>query len=157
MKVQTAAIVVLVVAGVGTLLWLAVSGMQKTQADGRHLDETLVAEYCGLVAQGRAGDAYDRCFNRGYQRQATRQEFVAAHEKRRSELGALLDRRLLLVEESRNLFSRERRLQLRYELRYEKTQTPQVLYLVADDTDGAFLIEGTYRETAGETFDALIW
>jgi hypothetical protein len=119
------------------------------------LDEKLVGVYCDLVAAERAGEAYDRCLARSYREEVAREAFIAAHAKRRREVGAVQGRKVIHTQETSNLFDGERRTYLRYEVAYPAG--PQYLDVVLTDADGEFKIEGTYRQNAGETLDFVLW
>jgi hypothetical protein len=141
-----------VVAG---LVWLAIRGGAKDQEAVREIDRTVVAEYARLVAEGRFAEAHEKCLAASYRRAAPLEKFVAAHEKRRLELGPLQGCKLLRFTAHRNLFSPRRELQLLYELTYPGGPRPE--YVTVDDVDGAWRIEGTYHLSAGGTFDFMVW
>lgn len=137
------------------LLVLARRGMGRDWETARQADAGVVEEYCRLVATERYREAWERCLSSGRRSASDAASFEAAHRKRRADVGALQGRRLLRVDASRNLFSRERRLVLQYELTYAGRTEPRAL--VVDDADGTFLVDGTYTSGAGETLDAFLW
>ena len=164
--------IVAVVAGAVLLLVIILAGCKGNKPprpSPMELDEKLVGVYCDLVAAGQADEAYDRCLARAYRQEASREKFVAAHAKRRQEMGAILGRKMLHYTETNNLFDGERRTYIYYEITYSAGPQYLVVVLTDDqaatgadvwaltDIDGDFKIEGTYRENAGETLDFLLW
>lgn len=147
--VATGAVLLLVIILAGC------KGNKPPRPSPMELDEKLVGVYCDLVATEQAGEAYDRCLALGYRQEVSREKFVAAHAKRRQEVGAVLGRKMLHYTETNNLFDGERRTNIRYEIMY--AGGPQYYEIVLTDIDGEFKIEGTYRENAGETLDFLLW
>lgn len=148
-------VLLLLVAAGAAVFWLARRGFTADDGIVREADRTVVAEYVRLVGEGRYAEAWERCLAKSYREEVPREKFVAAHEKRRAETGALAGAKLLRQQVSRNLFTRTRTLHLLYELSYPGRTVPE--YAVLNDADGAFLIEGTYHENAGETLDFLLW
>ncbi|HRY43168.1 MAG TPA: hypothetical protein P5164_04395 [Thermoanaerobaculia bacterium] len=148
--------VLLLLVAVGAVVFrLARRGTVSDDAIVRDADRTVVAEYVRLVGEGKYAEAWERCLTKSYRDEVPREKFVAAHEKRRAETGALAGAKLLRPRVSRNLFTRTRTLHLLYELSYSGKSVPE--YAVLNDADGAFRIEGTYHEAAGETLDFLLW
>jgi hypothetical protein len=147
-------LVLLLAAGVVVFL-VARRGMTADADIVREIDRTVMAEYIRLVGEGRLGEAWDSCLAKSYRDEVPREKFVAAHEKRRAEAGPLAGAKLLRHSVHRNLFSKTREFQLLYELTYPGGVQPQ--YVVVNDADGAFRIEGTYHMTAGETLSFLLW
>lgn len=146
---------VAIAAGIAGLVWAAIRGQGRDQQVAEEADRTVVADYCRLVGGGRFGEAWDTCLAASYRKEVPRERFVAAHEKRRAELGALQGCRLLRASLHRNLFSRTRELHLLYELRYPGRVEREHAKL--DDADGSWRLEGTYRLGAGDTYDFLLW
>lgn len=141
---------------VGVVVFLvARRGMTADVDIVREVDRTVMAEYVRLVGEGKYGEAWEKCLAKSYREEVPREKFVAAHEKRRRETGPLGGAKLLRHSVQRNLFSKTRELHLLYELSYPAGTQPQVA--VVNDADGAFRIEGTYHEGAGETLDFLLW
>ena len=153
----SASLVYSVVAGllVALLLLLAVRGMRRDQEMANEVDRTLMAGYVRLVGEGRFAQAWETCLSSSYRKNAPLERFVAAHEKRRKETGGLQGGRLLRSQASRSLFSKVRELQLLYELSYPGGVERN--YVVLNDADGAFRVDGTYCMTAGETLSFLLW
>ena len=147
-------LVLLLVVGAG-VFWFARRGMKADLEVVREIDRTVMADYVRLVGEGKFGEAWETCLAKSYRDEVPREKFVSAHEKRRAEAGALQGAKLLRHSAHRNLFSRTRTFHLLYELSYPAGPQPQ--YAVVDDADGAFRIEGTYHEGAGDTLDFLLW
>ena len=145
---------VLLAVGVVVLL-VARRGMKADVDVVREVDRTVMAEYVRLVGEGKYGEAWEKCLTKSYREEVPREKFVAAHEKRRAEVGALGGAKLLRHSTHRNLFSKTRTHHLLYELSYPAGTQPQVA--IVNDADGAFRIEGTYHEGAGETLGFLLW
>ncbi len=137
------------------VVWTAIRGMGKDQDVAGEVDRTVMAEYCRLVGAGEFARAWETCLTASYREEVPREKFVAAHEKRRAEVGALGGCRLLRASLHRNLFSKTRELQLLYELTYPGGVKNE--YATVNDADGSWRIEGTYHMTAGETLDFLLW
>ncbi len=137
------------------VVWLAVRGQGMDQAVAGDIDRGVMADYCRSIAEGRFADAWDTCLSTSYQAEVSRERFVAAHEKRRAEYGALGSCRLLRAQLHRNLFSRTRELDLLYELTYPGRVERE--YAKVNDTDGRWRIEGTYHLSAAETYDFRLW
>ena len=140
---------------VGVVVFLLARRGMKADVDVvREIDRTVMAEYVRLVGEGKYGEAWEKCLTKSYREEVPREKFVAAHEKRRAEAGALGGAKLLRHSTHRNLFSKTRTHHLLYELSYPAGAQPQVA--VVNDADGTFRIEGTYHET-GETLGFLLW
>ncbi len=144
----------LLAVGVAVFL-VARRGMTADVDVVREIDRTVMADYVRLVGEGKYGEAWEKCLAKSYREEVPREKFVAAHEKRRAEAGALGGAKLLRHSTHRNLFSKTRTHHLLYELSYPAGTQPQVA--IVNDADGAFRIEGTYHEGAGETLDFLLW
>lgn len=142
-------------AAIAGLVWAALRGQRRDQDVAAEADRTVVAEYCRLVGAGRYAEAWESCLAGSYRREVPRAEFVAAHEKRRAELGPLGGCRLLRASLHRSLFSRTRELQLLYELTYPGRVERE--YAKVDDADGTWKIEGTYHLGAADTLDFRLW
>jgi hypothetical protein len=119
------------------------------------IDRTVMADYCRLVGAGRFAEAWDACLSTGYREEVGRDTFVAAHGRRRADVGALGGCRLVRADLHRNLFSRTRELHLLYELTYPGRVDRE--YATVTDADGAWRISGTYHLGAGDTYDFLLW
>jgi hypothetical protein len=148
-------LVVLGVAAVAAVLVLSVSGMRAAAAQGGELDRTLVERYCRLVAEERYAEAWQECLTDAYRGNLPVEDFAAAHRKRRAEDGVIAGRELLHVQSSRNLFSRERRLQLLYRLVSASGERTRVL--IVSDADGGMRVDGTYTESPSETLTFEVW
>ena len=146
------ALIVAVIAGVA---WFAVRGMGRDQDVAREIDRTVMPEYCRLVGTGQFAQTWERCLSASYRKAVALEAFVAAHEKRRRDIGALGGCRLLRASLHRTLFSKTREVHLLYELNYPGSVRTE--YAVVNDADGAWRIEGTYHLNAGEALDALVW
>lgn len=144
-----------IAAVIGGVVWAAIRGQGKDQEVAAEIDRGVMAEYGRLVGEGRFAEAWERCLTASYRDEVPREKFVAAHEKRRAELGALGGGRLLRADLSRNLFSKTRELHLLYELTYPGRVERE--YAKVNDADGSWRIEGTYHLNAGETYDFLLW
>ncbi len=140
--------------GIG-LLALSSCGMAKDRDGANEIDRTLMSEYIRLVGEGRFAQAWETCLSAKYRKEAPLEKLVAAHEKRQKEAGRLQGGRLLRFQASRSLFSKAREHQLLYELSYPGGVQQQ--YVVVNDADGVYRIEGTYHMTAGETLSFLLW
>lgn len=115
------------------------------------IDRTLVDAYCRLVAQGKYAEAYAQCLTTAYRREVSRDEFAQAQRKRREEAGVLQGRELLRMKAGTSLFSGVRELQLLYLLRYPGGEERN--YMVVDDADGEYRIDGTYvKPVSGLSF-----
>lgn len=148
-------VLLLLAAAGAAVFWFSRRGFRADDEIVREADRTVVAEYVRLVGEGKYAEAWERCLAKSYREEVPREKFVAAHERRRVETGALAGAKLLRQQVSRNLFTRTRTLHLLYELSYPGRTAPE--YAVLNDADGTFRIEGTYHETAGETLDFLLW
>jgi hypothetical protein len=144
-----------IAAVIAVAVWVGVRGQRGDQAFAAEIDRGVMADYCRLVGAGQFAGAWDSCLSRRYQADVTREKFVAAHEKRRAEAGALGGCRLLRADLQRNLFSRTRELWLLYELTYPGRVERE--YAKIDDADGTWRIEGTYHLNAGDTYDFTLW
>ncbi len=137
------------------LVWASVRGQGKDERVAEEADRTVMAEYLRLVGEGRYAEAWERCLAASYRQEVAREAFVAAHERRRAETGALAGGRLLRASLHRNLFSSTRELHLLYELTYPGRVERQ--HAVVNDADGAWRVEGTYHLNAADTYDFLLW
>lgn len=140
---------------IGAVVWVAIRGQGKDYLLAEEADRSVVSDYCRLVGEGRYAEAWEKCLTASYRDEVPREKFVAAHEKRRAETGALTGCRLLRADLTRNLFSKTREIHLLYELTYPGREA--VEYAKVNDADGSWRIEGTYHLTAGETYDFLLW
>jgi hypothetical protein len=147
-------LVLLLAVGAG-VFWLARRGMTGDRDVALEVDRTVMAEYVRLVGEGKYADAWETCLTKSYRDEVPRDKFVAAHEKRRADVGPLGGAELLRFSLHRNLFSRTREVRLLYDLSYPGGTQPQRVIL--NDADGAFRIEGTYHEGASETLSFLLW
>jgi hypothetical protein len=144
-----------VAVAIAAVVWIAMRGMGKDQVVAGEIDRTVMAEYCRLVGAGEFAKAWETCLSASYRGEVPLEKFVAAHEKRRAEVGVLGGCRLLRASLHRNLFSKTRELQLLYELVYPGGVRTE--YATVNDADGSWRIEGTYHLGAGETFTFLLW
>lgn len=155
----TPAVGLLVALAIAAVLGLAVRAAIRGQGRDHVLaaeaDRGVVSDYCRFVGEGRFAEAWERCLAASYRHEVPQERFVSAHEKRRSEVGALTGCRLLRADLTRNLFSRTRELHLLYELTYPGRVERE--YAKVNDADGSWRIEGTYHLNAGETYDFLLW
>jgi hypothetical protein len=147
-------LVLLLAVGAG-VFWLTRRGVTSEGDVVREIDRTVMAEYVRLVGEGKYSDAWERCLTKSYREEVPREKFVAAHEKRRAEVGRLGGAELLRHSLHRTLFSKTREVHLLYGLSYPGGTQPERVIL--NDADGAFRIEGTYHEGANETLDFLLW
>jgi hypothetical protein len=143
------------VACVGLLALAAACGGKGPKMSAREVDATVVENYCRFVAEGNYKDAYEQCLTAKYRKEATLDAFARAHEKRKAEVGVLQERELVRDQASWNLFSKTKEYQFIYELKYPSKSYRE--YMVVNDEDGAFRIDGTYHSTAGDTLDFLLW
>lgn len=125
------------------------------------LDHTLVETYCRLIAAGEYEAAYERCLNAEYRSQATFDGFRKAQERRRTDMGVVESRELVKRNSNINLFSRIREHQLHYRVQYrhpgnEKSQS-RMVWIVVNDADGEWRVEGTYESAASGTLDFVVW
>jgi hypothetical protein len=144
-----------IAAVIGAVVWAAIRGQGKDWEVAAEIDRGVMADYCRLVGEGLYAEAWEKCLTASYRDEVPREKFVAAHEKRRAEVGSLGGCRLLRADLTRNLFSRTRELHLLYELTYPGRTERE--YAKANDADGSWRIEGTYHLNAGETYDFLLW
>ncbi len=144
-----------IAAVIGGVVWAAIRGQGKDQEVAAEIDRGVMADYCRLVGEGRFAEAWEKCLTASYRDGVSQEKFVAAHEKRRAETGALGGCRLLRADLTRNLFSKTRELHLLYELTYPGRVERE--YARVNDAGGSWRIEGTYHLNAGETYDFLLW
>lgn len=125
------------------------------------LDQTLVETYCRLIAAGEYEAAYERCLNADYRGQASLKGFREAQERRRADMGVVEGRELVNRRSSINLFSRIREHQLQYRLRYRhpgnEDSRSWPVWIVVNDADGEWRVEGTYESAASGTLDFVVW
>jgi hypothetical protein len=145
----------LVAVGVVALLVTAVRGHLKVQRTVREIDATLVDEYCRLIAAGKVAEAWERCMTADYRRAAPLADFVAAHDRRRAEVGTVQARELLSITSSRSLFTGVTEYQLHYRVDYPARE--EILYVGVSDADGPPRIYGTYVSAASDTLDVKLW
>jgi hypothetical protein len=155
--VKTVLIGALVVAAVVSV-WMIVTSMRGRlgpQVLATELDRTVVEEYCRLVAEGRYAEAWERCLTADYRRKRPVEDFVAAHERRRAEVGTVQGRRMLTISSTRQLFTWVRELQLLYAVDYPGRE--ERLYIVLSDADGQFRVDGTHEPASPDTLNPIIW
>lgn len=131
---------------------LAVRAVKEGPTDV--VDQGVVETYIGLITERRYDEAYDQCLTADYRNRMTREEFAQAHRDTRKERGALLNREILLIKQGRNLFSSVQNIELVYRLDYEHGEWRN--YLMADNADGEWRINGTYRRAARH-LEADVW
>jgi hypothetical protein len=120
----------------------------------KEMDETIVEKYCSLVAAGNFEEAYHRCLTSKYRKEVALEVFSRHHERRREDVGILQKRTLLRHQSSSNIFTGIHQHQLMYECVYP-SQTVN-LYIVLNDEDDEYRVEGTYIEQ-GEGLNFLLW
>jgi hypothetical protein len=133
-------------------VWLALRGSKDWPID--ELDTGIVETYCRFIAEGRYDEAYEQCLSSAYRRDVSREDFAGAHERVRTERGVLQSRELVRMKSSVNLFSGTRSVQLLYLLRYPDDEWRN--YIIVDNADGEWRIEGTYRKTV-QNLDYIVW
>lgn len=140
---------------VAAVVVAGIRGQGKDQEVAAGIDRTVMSDYVRLVGAARFAEAWETCLAASYREEVPREKFVAAHEKRRAELGPLGGSRMLRASLHRNLFSKTRELYLLYELSYPGRVERE--YAKVHDADGSWRIEGTYHLNAGDTYDFLLW
>lgn len=133
-------------------IWMALRGSSEWPIE--EIDTGIVESYCRLVASERYGEAYDECLSAAYRRAVSREDFVQAMGELREDRGALQSRELLRMKSSVNIFTGTRSVQLLYLLRYPEEERRN--YVVVDNRDGEWRIEGTYRRTT-QYLDFALW
>lgn len=71
-------------------------------------------------------------------------------------MGTVLAARMIRDQTLHTLFSSKREVRLYYELNYKNKKLTGWVIL-EEEEKGRFAIEGTYRETAGESLDFVLW
>ncbi len=151
-------VLVALVAAAVVSVWMIVTsarGRLGPQVLAAELDRTVVEEYCRLVAEGRYAEAHERCLTADYRSKVSVDDFAAAHERRRADVGTVQGRRLLTIDSTRQLFTWVRWLHLLYAVDYPGRE--ERLYLVVSDADGTFRVDGTYVPAATDTLDFMVW
>lgn len=133
-------------------VFLALRGSKQWPIE--EVDQGVVETYCRLIAEGRFGDAYDQCLVAAYRREVSLEEFARAHEQTRAERGVLQSREILREWSTVNLFTRVRDVRILYLLTYPEGEWRE--YVVVDNADGEWRIEGTYRR-AVKHLEFVIW
>lgn len=119
------------------------------------LDKNIVQPYIAAVVAGDYQRAYSFLAS-SYRREFAFEKFSAAHAKRRTEMGTVLAARMIRDQTLHTLFSSKREVRLYYELNYKNKKLTGWVIL-EEEEKGRFAIEGTYRETAGESLDFVLW
>ncbi len=133
-------------------IFLALRGAEEWSIE--EVDQGVVETYCRLIAEGRFDDAYDQCLSAAYRRQVSREDFARGHTQTRAERGALQSREILREWSGVNLFSRVRDVRILYLLTYPNGEWRD--YIVVDNADGEWRIEGTYRRGA-KYLEFIVW
>ncbi len=122
------------------LIALAVKSTRALPVE--EIERTLVDKYFALIKDGRYGDAYEQCLTGNYRKYTTLDEFCAAHENLRMEIGVPKNRELREMHSSYNLFTRTRDFQFLYRIEYPTKESHRSM--IIDDSDGEYRIDGTY-------------
>ncbi|HSQ35929.1 MAG TPA: hypothetical protein VLQ89_08060 [Candidatus Binatia bacterium] len=119
------------------------------------LDRQIVRPYIAAVVAGDHRRAY-ALLSSGYRREVPFERFRAWHAKRRLETGTITAARLLRDQTLHTIFSSKRDVRLFYELDYHGKKI-HAWVILEEEEKNRFAIEGTYRETAGESLDFMLW
>ncbi len=118
------------------------------------IDQGIVETYCRLIGNGQYGEAYDQCLSSAYRRQVSRDDFIRAQTATREARGVLQEREFVRAWSYFNLFTRVREFRLLYLLTYPDDQWRN--YIVGDNADGEWRIEGTYRKEV-DNLRYIVW
>jgi hypothetical protein len=117
--------------------------------------EKIVDTYCMYISEGNYSEAYNKCMNAQFKKDISLNDFSAAHEKRKKEIGTLVSKKLTFDKNSTNIFSGIKEFQLTYELKYPEAVHHEHIKL--NNEDGKYLIEGTYTSSSSKTLRFMVW
>ncbi len=120
-----------------------------------NLDQEIVQRYVGHVAEGAYVRAY-ALLSEDYRKEVPLEKFREGHEKRKAEVGIITSCTLIRDEVLYNIFSPKREIRLKYEFFYEEKRHTGWVKLREEETD-RFAIDGTYRETVGDSIEFMLW
>ncbi len=119
------------------------------------LDVHIVQRYIRHVAEGDYVRAY-ALLSEDYRKEVALQTFREGHEKRKGEMGIISACKMIRDEVLYNIFSPKREIRLKYEIIYGDQRHTGWVKLKEEETD-RFAIDGTYRETAGDSLEFMLW
>jgi hypothetical protein len=119
------------------------------------LDEQIVQRYVRHVADGDYVSAY-ALLSVDYRKEVPLEKFSEEHQKRKREMGIISSCKMIRDKVLHNLFSPRREVLLMYEMYYDNQRHTGWLKLREEETD-RFAIDGTYRKTAGDSLEFMLW
>jgi len=119
------------------------------------LDEQIVQPYIRHVAEGDYIRAY-ALLSEDYRKEVPLEKFREGHDKRKLEVGTISACKMIRDQVLHNLFTPKREVRLMYEIYYGEKRHTGWVGLKEEETD-RFAIDGTYRETAADSLDFLLW
>lgn len=122
--------------------YFSFSSTQNANLEIQELDRTLVNDYCQAIINEDFENAYRNYLSADYQQQVTLAAFSKAHQQRRSEVGVIINRKIIWTNSSINLINRIKTYQILYEIQYANQNWQG--WMVLNNADDQWRIEGTY-------------
>ncbi|EIC20782.1 hypothetical protein [Thiorhodovibrio frisius] len=118
------------------------------------IDTSIVQPYIAYVTKGDYTSAY-ALLTRDYREEVPLEKFRIGHEKRKADLGTITTSHMIRDRVLYNIFSSKPEVRLKYELYYGKKR--RVGWICLEQDNDRFAVDGTYRETAGDTLAYELW